>query len=195
MLPSVIMLILASILGSIVRLDLHTGTYLAGILGNTIPALPCSLHVLCCCHNYSISHGHLMGHYSPSSSHGNTNNNNFCTCQSSDYSIVSATIISRLGGDFFGGYMRRPAFAYLSNISYGLNEFGYRSHYSCQNTNSLCNSSNYCGYLSPLSSVDFVQSSVSLLTNCLISLAIGMALSFVLLITTNMVARRWRLEH
>ena len=48
MLPSVIMLILASILGSIVRLDLHTETYLAGILGSTIPAMfvPCMFFVI-----------------------------------------------------------------------------------------------------------------------------------------------------
>lgn len=38
MLASVIMLILASILGNIVRIDLHTGAYLASMLGKAIPA-------------------------------------------------------------------------------------------------------------------------------------------------------------
>ena len=48
MLPSVIMLILASILGNIVRLDLHTGTYLAGMLGKAIPTccIPCMFYIV-----------------------------------------------------------------------------------------------------------------------------------------------------
>jgi Na+/H+ antiporter NhaC len=48
MYSSVIMLILASILGNIVRIDLHTGTYLASMLGNTIPAylIPCMFYMV-----------------------------------------------------------------------------------------------------------------------------------------------------
>jgi Na+/H+ antiporter NhaC len=48
MVPSVIMLILASVLGTIVRLDLQTGAYLASILGNTIPIsiIPCIFFIV-----------------------------------------------------------------------------------------------------------------------------------------------------
>jgi tetracycline resistance efflux pump len=48
MISSVIMLILASILGNIVRIDLHTGAYLASMLGKAIPAsfIPCMFFIV-----------------------------------------------------------------------------------------------------------------------------------------------------
>lgn len=192
MLPSVIMLILASILGCIVRVDLQSGAYLATILGSTIPALfvPCMFFIVATITAFLM--GTSWGTIALLLPMATPIITTFAHVSLPTTPELVPLLFPVLGAIFSGaicGDQLSPISqtSLMASTSSGIDPMTHAKTqipYAIPGIiAALCAFiiSGYCA-----------SNGVSLPQNCLISLGTGLALNFILLITTNSIAQQVR---
>ena len=195
MLPSVIMLILASILGSIVRLDLRTGSYLAGILGSTIPAalVPCMFFIVSAITAFLM--GTSWGTIALLLPMATPIITTFAHTGLPTIPALVPLLFPVLGAIFSGatcGDQLSPISqtSLMASTSSGIDPI---THAKTQIPYAIpAIIAAICAFI--ISGL-CATNGISLLSNCLISLSTGLVLSLVLLISANYSAQYWRHKH
>lgn len=191
MLPSVIMLILASILGSIVRYDLQTGSYLANILGSAIPAslIPVMFFVVAAITAFFMgtSWGTIIL-LLPMATPIITSFSSATLPTSPElvpllFPVFGAIFSGATCGDQLSPISQTSLMASTSSGIHPMTHAKTQVPYAIPAIIAAICAFTISGYCA--------THGISLASNCVLSLLAGLALSFILLVTTNKLAQYW----